>query len=248
MRFRFTFTFLSLLVVAFFQEAQAETPIDLVEYYKQEFSHLSGHEIQALNKKELNDLQLMRSPKVLDNNKVGWLTRQEAQVISDWMNSHSVISYDKITKYDPERKIGFCFGRAMAVHLELIARGVSKDAIRKVFITPSMGLDHFHVVTVVRGPAGVWWAFELNSQPMPLTEWVARWGERVGTKMKVHITDPSKFAGQAGKYNRLQFADGQGVDGYYRNYFLDFLKSYRASLKTKAKFAGAVNHCARAYN
>ena len=226
--------------VSFAQDINA----DLVDYYQKEFAHLSGQEIQALNQQELQALLDDKAERTLSNGRLGWITWEEAQVIAQWRDQHPVVGLHRHDHYDPENRIGFCFGRAMAVHLELIARGVSKDAIKKVFITPSILRDHFHVVTAVRGPDGVWWAFDAKPKPEKLTDWISRWKKDVGPKMKIHITDPAKFAGQAGRYHRLQFADSRGIDNYYKNYFLDFLKEYRQSLPGKLKFTSKQGRCA----
>ena len=88
------------------------------------------------------------------------LTDAERRFVFRFVYEHPVASPEHIGDYepfpdDPAKQVGYCFGRAMAVHLESKALKLKTESIRKLFIIgdlrsgdePEWG---FHVTTLVR--------------------------------------------------------------------------------------------------
>jgi len=104
----------------------------------------------------------------------------EAAIETLYQNTarHPVAGLPVVHRYDPDGMVGFCFGRAMAAHLLARRMGLAPEAIGKVFIVGDLrsGVDpewRFHVTTVVRGPAGRWWAIDpVAWHPRPLPAWM----------------------------------------------------------------------------
>lgn len=89
---------------------------------------------------------------------------ERKQIFRDAVN-HKVASPAMLSKYDPTGEIGFCFGRAMAVHLLARQQGLAKESIRKLFVIGDLrsGEDpewRFHVTTLVKGDDGKWYAID----------------------------------------------------------------------------------------
>ncbi|MBI4424666.1 MAG: hypothetical protein HY554_13115 [Elusimicrobia bacterium] len=97
--------------------------------------------------------------------------------------AHPVAGLDepgKLERYDPTGVIGFCFGRAMAVHLLARKLGLAEDSIAKLFVVGDLrsGADpewRFHVATLVRGSDGTWHAIDpIMDGPLTARQWVER--------------------------------------------------------------------------
>src|SRR5690349_11237676 len=115
---------------------QAQTEENLVRLYQREFAQLTGEEIALMNAQEMESLTSTTANRIDENGRIGWITESEANSVAKWLHEHPVAGLEMLPHYDPTGATGFCFGRAMASHLELLARGVAKDAIRKAYITP----------------------------------------------------------------------------------------------------------------
>jgi len=128
------------------------------------------------------------------------LTGKEQQYIYDLVASGHVTSIGALSKYDPDHQTGFCFGRAMAVHLLSHRIGLAEESIKKLFIVGCLGSGgktewRFHVATMVKGDDGGWHALEMNVAKGPLTvqEWVAEmhrvWDPE--KKARIYAASPS---------------------------------------------------------
>ncbi|GEM_PF-1551548 len=128
------------------------------------------------------------------------LSAKEQQYLYDLVEAGSVTSIRALGKYDPEHQTGFCFGRAMAVHLMARRMGLREESIRKLFVVGCLGSGgktewRFHVATMVKGDDGAWHALEMNVAKGPLSapEWV-REMHRVWDpeqKARLYVTSPS---------------------------------------------------------
>jgi hypothetical protein len=72
-------------------------------------------------------------------------------------SSHPVASTTRVSHYDPNNYVGFCFGRAMTAHLIARKMGVHPSAVKKLFIVGDMRTAgatatqwRFHVTTIVK--------------------------------------------------------------------------------------------------
>lgn len=125
----------------------------------------------------------------------GLTLREQFEIFQSVVN-HPVTSLVSLAKYDPTGAIGFCFGRAMAVHLASRKRGVAAEDVRKLFIVGDLRSTpapewRFHVTTLVRDEAGEWRAIDpILAQPLPAHEWVSQvravWDKN--RKAKLYLT------------------------------------------------------------
>ncbi len=111
-------------------------------------------------------------------------TQEERQKIFDLASHNPVASLNVLSKYDPTGEIGFCFGRAMTVHLVSRNLGLDKNSIKKLFIVGDMrsGSEpewRFHVTTLVQGTDKKWYAIDPimtpplgHSKPLLMHEWM----------------------------------------------------------------------------
>ena len=140
--------------------------------------HKSGEIVHQQAKAEYLRLtaQATRASQTLTSVQIKSLYRQ--------VQSHPVLSVDRLAHYDPTGDIGFCFGRAMAVHLGALEMGLAPESIRKLFIIGDLKAGdktdwRFHVTTVVRGEDG-WYAIDpflgrwSIGRPVTVDEWTRR--------------------------------------------------------------------------
>ena len=98
------------------------------------------------------------------------------------VKAHPVARLDQLDKYDPQKLTGFCFGRAMAVHILARQRGVKPQSIKKQFIVGDLrGIRaketewRFHVTTLVKGDVGKWYAIDpIFPKVLTQTEWIEK--------------------------------------------------------------------------
>lgn len=113
------------------------------------------------------------------------LNNQERKNLFQEALEHPVtaLSVENIKKYDPDQTIGFCFGRAMAVHLLARAHyGLASSSIRKLFVIGDLRSGaspewRFHVTTVVKGLTSrnrkTWYAIDpILETPILLSTWM----------------------------------------------------------------------------
>lgn len=155
----------------------------------------------------------------------------QAQQIIDLTKSNPITGWAGNSKYDPRGTLGFCFGRALYAHLELLRHGVSKDSIKKVFIVGPMksgGVDwQFHVATIVRAKDRQgWYAMDtFVGKVLPVEEWFKRFqGYSTDNKLRLYITEPTKIGPSSWEYNIQQ---GGLFDKFYNGYFEDLFKYFR---------------------
>lgn len=145
------------------------------------------------------------------------------------VDDHPVASQCQLRQYDPQGNMGFCFGRAMTAHLELLNSGVQKDKIRKLWAVGSFQAGgnnwRYHVTTIVKGDDGQWWAIDpIFGYPVSAKDWYSRMkGFDVGGDMVLFTSEAKRFGPSSpDQYNRAHL----NLDAY-NDYFNDLLKSYR---------------------
>lgn len=131
------------------------------------------------------------------------------------VRDHPVASRAKVPDYDPEGRIGFCFGRAACAHLEASMRKVPKEDIRRFYIVGKLRSSdgtnwQYHVTTAVRGEDGLWYAIDpITSRPMPIDDWyqlMAKSFDPDGRMMMFQDKEPTKDLGQMVKSVKLSSA------------------------------------------
>lgn len=110
----------------------------------------------------------------------------DRQALFNYVRDHKVaaLTAENLKKYDPTGEVGYCYGRAMAVHLRARRMGLRPEAIRKLFIIGDLRSGtarewRFHVTTLVKGDDLRWYAIDPllvdgvgKNRPEPLEEWV----------------------------------------------------------------------------
>jgi hypothetical protein len=163
----------------------------------------------------------------IDFEKPRTLSMSNAERTMDAAVRNPVVSLHQYDKYDPFKKgIGFCFGRAMFVHLYLAINGVNRANIKKAFIVGPMskGSWAWHVTTIVqskdRSGREIWLAIDpVAHQVMEVKDWYNHWKRQSDDgKLGLYITEATKFGASASVY------DERGINvPFYNNYFSDMM-------------------------
>jgi hypothetical protein len=153
-----------------------------------------------------------------------------------------VVSLYQYNRYDPDNQgIGFCFGRALFVHLELAYRGFDRDSVRKAFVvgpmkTPDGNSWGWHVTTIAQSinAAGKeeWLAIDPIAGVKPLLQWYQEMYTRYSTdkKLKLFITLPTRFGPSA----RSHYSESALADPFYNDYFVDMMKWFEEQSRSGA--------------
>ncbi len=229
---------------------------DLQEWQKldlrQDLYQLRESEIMNnINLKEVSDSvvsALNNYKPEFSTGRVDGVDYRQAYHIMDQLKKEAI--YTNYDQYDMGRNVGFCFGRAMYMHLQLLRYGVNKDSIKKVFVVGPMQVPgvmwQFHVATVVKSKdSDHWWALDTNlGKPVLLEEWVRHYEKRSTDRsydgffsrfldrpvidktksLRFYITEPSKIGPSGWEYN---IKPGGLFDLFYNDYFKDMFKSFK---------------------
>ncbi len=153
---------------------------------------------------------------------------------------HPIAGKGGEAKYDLSQKVGFCFGRAAYVHLELSKRGVPQGDMLKLFVFGKLlhsgQIWKFHVATGVlgSGPAGAarkWWVIDsLFDRPLKLEEWMKRVTAfsvlKAHPDTRVYATDPRKFQPISGEYTSESMGN-PAFQGYFEDLYLSLLPALK---------------------
>lgn len=241
-----SFTFLPLLLGFFIQftpSAEASHSWDVLQmndnlYELRDQEILQGSKISEINQELIKEINNFHPP---SRTRREGVTYQQAQYLIDKIAANRVTSFEFSDKYDATGEIGFCFGRALYVHLELLRHGVSKNAIKKAFLVGEMrseGVDwRFHVTTVVKATdENGWYALDaIIGAPVFLEDWYSAFkSTALNENLRLFITEPSKFGPSAREYNRQE---SSLFDEYYNGYFRDMFQFFRDNhLSPEEKF------------
>jgi hypothetical protein len=183
--------------------------------------------VAQLNQAELAKLRgqiLNRFPR-----RIEFVSSALANSIYRAVVANPVASLDKYSTYDPtDQGIGFCFGRAMTVHLEGIYQGVSNDSIRKLWALGSLKTGNtswrYHVTSILKSRSGVWYAIDpIMGRVMTVDQWYAEVKTfDTNNQMRVYITEAEKFGPSSRKYHNSEL-----LDPYYNSYFVDLIAYFR---------------------
>jgi hypothetical protein len=122
---------------------------------------------------------------------------------------------------------GYCWGRALAVHLKALQSGLTAKSARKVWIVGSLKNGRkkwqYHVTTIVRGEGGRWIAVDpILPRPMPIEEWL----ESIRTSLdpsgtaRIFATPASRYSPEEHrKYSHLNLSE----ENYFYGFFSDLL-------------------------
>lgn len=176
-----------------------------------------------------------------DSKRVTALNKKELRKLLNYAIHHPVAGVEALKKYDPNGSIGFCFGRALFIHLELLRRGVAKESIKKVFVVGEMlevdpttekkTVWQFHVATAVKGTDGQWWVIDPSYGLFELRAWYNYMrGMAIQGRISVFNTPLNKLGPSAWEYNTHA---GGLFDPSYNNYFKDLFASFKKTPAVK---------------
>lgn len=169
--------------------------------------------------------------------RIAALDAAQAQDLYRAVRNHPVASNSQLRKYDPNNCVGFCFGRAMAGHLEaLINKNIDPNSILKLFAVGNLKSGRtrwgYHVTLIVKakGEEG-WWAIDpLFERALPYEDWTRRMNEKYNAdgNMLYFATPPKRMGPSA---NSIYSPASLHIPPY-RNYFTDLIRTYQ----TRAPF------------
>ena len=171
--------------------------------------------------------------------RVPYITWDQARFMLDLVEKNPVASQSMLWKYDHDN-LGFCFGRALFIHLELLRRGVQKEAIKKAFAVGPMrsGVTNwqFHVTTIVLGPKNEWIAIDpFVGEPVRVEQWFDIISKTsTDGKLRFYLSEPSKIGPSGWEYNTKP---GGLLHPVYNHYFEDMFDYFRKNpLPREEKF------------
>ncbi|RYZ49998.1 MAG: hypothetical protein EOP07_23595, partial [Proteobacteria bacterium] len=139
------------------------------------------------------------------------------------VQNNPVAKLEASQNYDPSGQLGFCFGRALLVHYELLKAGVKQQDIAKIFVAGQLRVAHqiwnFHVAVMVRDAKHGFIVIDpLYDEPMSLKAWselVASYDMK-GTlsRARFYSSDPRRFLPSGERYGMEQFENK-----YLKKYF-----------------------------
>jgi hypothetical protein len=171
------------------------------------------------------------------------LTAPQIQEVYRAVDSNGAADLYKLPNYDPKGNMGFCFGRAVAAHIEALRSGIDRAQVRKVWAVGDFKSGNvnwrYHVATVVRDASGKWIAVDpIFGGPLPLGAWYLRmkaYENPTGPQnMRLFTTNAERFGPSAtDKYSPIQMGTGKNPDGVYRGFFKDMMQSFRDNPRAK---------------
>lgn len=213
-----------------------ESIVDLFALRDQEIANLSRSTIRWMNGETRKALENEVPPE--SQTQARMIDEGRLRKLLDITRDHVVVSSEFTHKYSPENiDIGYCFGRAMYVHLMLRKLGIQEKSIRKIWaVGPMRSLSGsviwgFHVATAVYTPNGWMTVDPLTLKPEPLRHWFSRFeGQSTDGRVRFYATEAAKFGPTLGKYSRAQLGlDLKREEDWYRHFFPDMLETVRGA-------------------
>ncbi len=218
------------------QALQLDTPSDLqlFDLYNQDIASYEVSQLQFKNQQFIFDYN-RHVP--IQTQRAQSMTRFEAQQILDITLRHPVVGYNVKLSYQHEGiETGYCFGRAMYLHLLSLKMGLQKESIKKIWAVGTMVSDvqgvnwGYHVALSVFSKEEGWLVIDpLQLEPVTVAEWVQSMTDRsVDKKIVFYMTEASKFGPTLAGYQRgILGLDMKPADDWFKGYFVDLLKATR---------------------
>lgn len=158
---------------------------------------------------------------------------------------HPVISMQHADEYNPGT--GFCFGRAMYFHLELLRLGISKDSIFKLYIVGNMSTGtadwKWHVTTVVYTAELGWVAIDpVIGKVISVPDWVIKINKYAKNgRLRLYLENSDRVIPYGDKHSNFPTHYGSRTDGgnskffasEYNGYFADMFSYLRSASKLR---------------
>jgi hypothetical protein len=190
----------------------------------------SQSEIEANNKHVLELIEMpLTSP--ADTDKTSYLLPEEVALILKETNNSKV--HKNHYCYDPQNKVGFCFGRATIAHMEALVRGMDPNSIKKIWIAGDMKEWGHHVATLIK-IENSWMVVDTNlNKVVSVEEWIKFYKPMKAPKAKdimVFITRADRFGPyDSSSYSGVNLFNSTTDDfkkdaDFYRGYFHDYFE------------------------
>lgn len=150
------------------------------------------------------------------------------------LKSNEVVGSAAKTKYAREdREIGYCFGRALFLHLLLRKMGLQENSIQKLWIVGPQKSEienvtwGFHVATAAYVKGYGWMAIDTNTfRIQPIEHWYRAFSQQsTDGKPRFYVTPATRFSVSIPRYSRVQLGlDLPVAEDFYRHYFVDTMK------------------------
>jgi len=176
-------------------------------------------------------------------NRAKYLSPTVANEVYRTASLNPVVSLIKTLKYDPKNLgIGYCFGRAMFINIDLAFRQFDRDSIKKAFVvgtmqTPDGASWGWHVTTIVQSKdpktkKEIWLAIDPIAGVKEVTEWYNEMRNEYSTdkKLKLYITTSDRIGTNGSVYEELL-----KHTEYYNNYFSDMMNWFEEQSKSNNK-------------
>jgi hypothetical protein len=218
-------------------------------------SSLSAKTIQARNEELVKALGAVTAEKE-PGTRNPTLTMAQAEELYDWLDNHEVAAQTMLWKYDPKKNIGFCFGRAFTIHMELLAPKVKlqRSSVQKIWaVGPMHGGWGHHVATMGKADTGGFIVIDpVMGRPVTPQEWIARMQSQFEMSPSVNpvmffVTKPERFGpASSAKYSQLDlFGPGRDrLKDIYHGYFMDVLDVRRKTFDEEQKAKAALEAAA----
>ena len=208
----------------------------LYDYYVHETGGLNESQVQALNKKMIQDL---RDYWPLSNDKRAQsMSSRDAQNLLNAARGHAVVGFQGDQRYQrPDSDTGFCFGRATYIHLTALKMGLQKESVLKIWAVGPMKSSlnseitwGYHVAALVYTKEGGWLVIDPNTyMPQSFEHWMGQMSQQsTDQRLRFYVTEAEKFSLYAGKYPRfLMGLDHAHEQDFFKGYFVDMMDAVR---------------------
>ncbi|MGZ3684996.1 MAG: hypothetical protein ACXVCI_14140, partial [Bdellovibrionota bacterium] len=203
----------------------------------------SSERSKIANDEVLKQLSEIPHQRRIPSRKAG-LADSELRALYDKVANNPVSALCHYEKYDPQnRGIGYCFGRAMTVHLEALIGGLQKEDIKKIWSVGNLKNEgtswRYHVSTIVRGKDGEWYAIDpIMDKPMKVGDWRKQMQTYGDDSMRIFVTDPQRAAPSSrAVYNNARNLPANGDVKRFHNDLMDYFREESKSLAEKAPSA-----------
>jgi hypothetical protein len=192
---------------------------------------------KTLQEKNFLDLEIFLKK---HSKKYGTINKKQAEPILRSIKAHPVVGDSSADRYNTNKEVGYCFGRAAYVHFELLKAGVLDKNITKIFAMGGLYRDKvgwdYHMATAFQDVESNWWVIDnlTGNDLLSINDWMSKVSEWDGNlkepRLRFYFTDAAKFQPILGSYSVKRFNLP-----IYHGYFKDLLNWYSDK-----------NHCIKA--
>lgn len=211
-------------------------PDRLYDEYLNETQNLDSKQIQSLNQNFVSILKKFVPTK--HERRAQTVSIKQTQKMLDIVTHHRVVGLHNDNIYArPNEEMGFCFGRAMYLHLLSLKLGLHKGSIKKIWAlgpmdsgTPNVTWG-YHVALMVFSKEKAWVVLDANiGRVVTAEQWVRIYTNRsLDQRVRFYASEPEKFGLYAGKYSRYILGlDLNTNDDWFKHYFVDMLRASRS--------------------